>query len=114
MKSTENDKRDPIETDIHVDPAEVEDENTQPEDTGLEKRHLCPDQQRQVPVWYDINEFVDAAITEPEVVEPESIEKALESKEWSAAANAEYESLMENNTWELVNLPNDWKPIDCK
>ena len=32
-KSTETEKKDPIETDIQVDPAEVEDENTQPEDT---------------------------------------------------------------------------------
>ena len=33
MKSTEVEKRDLIETDIQVDPAKVEDENTQPEDT---------------------------------------------------------------------------------
>ena len=74
-KSTETEKKDPIETDIQVDPAEVEDENTQPEDTRPEKRHQYPDRQRQVPVWYGIDEFVDAAITKPKVVDLESIKE---------------------------------------
>ena len=64
MKSTETEKRDPIETDIQVDPVEMEDENTQPEDTRSKESHQYPNWQRRVPVWYGIDEFVDAAITE--------------------------------------------------
>ena len=46
MKITEAEKRYPIETDIQVDSAEMEDKNTQPEDTRQEERHQYPDQQR--------------------------------------------------------------------
>ena len=113
-KSTETEKKDPIETDIQVDPAEVEDENTQPEYTRPEKRHRYPDRQRQVPVRYGIDEFVDAAITKRKVVDLESIEEDSKVKNGVRAANAEYKSLMENNTWELVNLLDCQKLIDCK
>ena len=43
-----------------------------------------------------------------EIDEPTTIEEALSgvhSKQWKTAADAEYQSLMENDTWELVNLP---------
>ena len=36
------------------------------------------------------------------------------SKEWHAAAEAEYNSLIENETWELVELPKHRRAIDCK
>ena len=49
-----------------------------------------------------------------EVVIPECIEEAFATENCSAEANAEYESLMENDTWELVNLPEGRKPIECK
>ena len=45
------------------------------------------------------------------------MEEALAShqaKEWKTAADSEYESLMENETWELVELPCGRKPIECK
>ena len=69
--------------------------------------------QRHPPVRFGVDEYVEAAMVN-EVVEPESIEEAFVSENWSAAANAEYESLMENNTWELVDLPEGRKPIECK
>ena len=69
---------------------------------------------RRIPVRYGTDEYVDAAIVRPEVVEPQSIEEALSSENWMTAANSEYDSLMENHTWELVDLPSDRKPIDCK
>ena len=40
-------------------------------------------------------------------MEPKTIEEALageHAKEWKAAPDSEYESLMENETWELVEL----------
>lgn len=33
---------------------------------------------------------------------------------WKLAMKEEYDSLIENGTWELVNLPLNRKPIDCK
>ena len=69
--------------------------------------------QRHPPVRFGTDEYVEAAIMN-EVVIPESIEEVFASENWSAAVNAEYESLMENDTWELVNLPEGRKPIECK
>lgn len=33
------------------------------------------------------------------------------AKEWKEAADLEYESLLENETWDLVDLPKDRKAI---
>jgi hypothetical protein len=49
--------------------------------------------------------------------EPQNIEDALtceNSKEWECAMQEEYDSLMTNNTWTLVPLPADRKPVSCK
>ena len=42
MKSTKTEIRDPTETDIQVDPVEMEDKNTQPEDTRPKESHQYP------------------------------------------------------------------------
>jgi hypothetical protein len=49
--------------------------------------------------------------------EPQNIEEALtceNSKEWECVMQEEYESFMTNNTWTLVPLPTDRKPVSCK
>ena len=49
--------------------------------------------------------------------DPLSIEEALEridSKEWKEAMQEEYKSLLQNETWELVERPTDRKVIDSK
>uniref|UniRef100_A0A1X7STM5 Reverse transcriptase Ty1/copia-type domain-containing protein n=1 Tax=Amphimedon queenslandica TaxID=400682 RepID=A0A1X7STM5_AMPQE len=49
--------------------------------------------------------------------DPVGIEEALESKlsqHWKEAADSEYQSLMDNETWELVELPSRHKPVGCK
>ena len=52
-----------------------------------------------------------------QIMEPKSMEEALSSdhaKEWKAATDSEVDSLLESETWELVELPPDRKPIGCK
>ncbi|OWZ03552.1 polyprotein [Phytophthora megakarya] len=47
-----------------------------------------------------------------DLVNPTSVKEALASEhaaEWKRAMNAEYESLLENNTWELVQRPKSTK-----
>lgn len=49
--------------------------------------------------------------------DPVTVEEALSSpnaSKWQEAMEREYESLLENRTWSLVNLPPDRKPINCK
>ena len=50
-------------------------------------------------------------------MEPKTMQEALTSdhaKEWKAATDSEFDSLMQNETWESVKLPSGHKPIECK
>ncbi|CAI7817427.1 unnamed protein product, partial [Closterium sp. NIES-53] len=49
--------------------------------------------------------------------EPAIVEEALngtQKKEWKAAMDAEFNSLIENGTWKLVELPEGRRPISSK
>ena len=49
--------------------------------------------------------------------DPKTLQEAIKSSEaekWKNAMKEEYNSLLENQTWELVQLPEGKKPIDCK
>ena len=51
------------------------------------------------------------------IKEPTSIQEAHKgqhSKQWKEATDAEYSSLLENNTWELVKRPKYRRAIGCK
>ena len=95
-------------------------EQSQPEEpeNQEEDQHRYPRRQNIAPISYGINEFVDTALLGGgQIEEPQSIEEALESKlseKWKEAADSEYKSLMENGTWELVELPSGQKPVECK
>ena len=107
------------------------------EPSGSDGISRCPDvaaddnprrsqRQRQPPLRYGVDEYVDVASEDQvchsayhvcQISEPQTIEEALKSdqaREWKSAADAEYESLMANDTWELVELPSGRKPIGCK
>ena len=88
----------------------------QPEEQVVqEHQHRYPRRQRTAPVRYGIDEFVDTAfLDEVQIEEPKSIEEALKDQEWKEAADSEYQSLMENETWKLVKLPTGRKPVGCK
>ena len=49
--------------------------------------------------------------------EPQSFNEAMSTPKapmWKEAVNSEIESIMQNHTWELVNLPPGSKPLGCK
>jgi hypothetical protein len=48
------------------------------------------------------------------VVEPVNYDQAKEHEEWRNTVNDEYDSLMKNQTWELVELPENKVPIGSK
>lgn len=51
------------------------------------------------------------------VREPDTMEEALSGLnaiEWKDAMNAEYQSLLQNNTWTLITLPEGKRAIPCK
>ena len=52
-----------------------------------------------------------------QILELKALEEALISEhgeQWKAAADSEYEPLIKNETWKLVELPSGRKPIGCK
>lgn len=78
---------------------------------------------RRPPVRYGFDEFADMAGADHvacnvcQIKEPATIEEALTSehgKQWKAAADSEFKSLITNETWELVDLPKGREAIGCK
>lgn len=50
-------------------------------------------------------------------VEPDTFREAItrhDSERWKEAMQVEYEALMDNQTWDLAELPNGRKPLRCK
>ena len=48
------------------------------------------------------------------VIEPLNYDQAKDKEEWVNAMNEEYNSIMRNKTWELVEFPKDKVPIGSK
>eukprot|EP00253_Pinus_taeda_P026206 PITA_26206 len=48
------------------------------------------------------------------IVEPSNYQEASQFKEWRVAMNEEMESILRNDTWDLVELPKNKIPIGCK
>jgi hypothetical protein len=46
-------------------------------------------------------------------IEPTTSKQALQSSEWVKAMQEEYNALMKNNTWNLVDPPDHKRPIGC-
>ena len=48
------------------------------------------------------------------IAKPFNFYEASKSPEWKKVMNEEYESIIKNNTWDLVQLPNHKQPIGCR
>ena len=124
--------RSPVEEVISEEPSEVpfdlpdQEETSQPEEPVQSQSPDSPqpqprrsDRNKRPTIRYGIDEYVNHVqdIQVKDVEEPMTIEEALQgnnAKEWREAANSEYSALMENNTWELVELPKGRRAIGCK
>ena len=101
------------------------DSDTEPEQNHSESEDARPQvrqssRPRNQPVRFGFNEYADVAAVDHfafkagQVLEPRTIEEALsgdDADKWRAAA---YSSLLENQTWDLVELPHDREAIPCK
>ena len=81
------------------------------------------ERERRPPVRFGLDEFADIAgdnlhfCNFVDVKEPSTIKDAASSpfaNQWKAAADEEYNALMENNAWELTELPKGKTAIGCK
>ena len=105
----------PIESEKEESDEEME---VQPEPLRRSQRVSRP------PVHYGIDEFTNTAnVTSHiayqaiKIVQPNTIYDAFNSdhsQEWKKAADLEYCSLMENQTWSLVKLPKGRNVVGCK
>ena len=75
---------------------------------------------KRPPVCYGIDEFSNTAnvanYQAAKIEEPKTINDALNSdhsQEWKVAADFEYSSLIENQTWDLVKLPEEYNIVRC-
>ena len=88
------------------------------EDTFMQQvRSLGPTRQRKAPDRCHPEEcFISESLT-AENEEPQSLKEALDgndSKEWKEVLDAEYSSLISNETWELVPPPKDANKVGSK
>ena len=113
------------------DTVQIEDQTSNDEDQhdqianeeGQQELPRCTGRERRPPVRFGQDEFADIvkenhiALNTCEIMEPKTMEEAMSGEnadKWKEASDAEYKSLMENGTWELVELPVGRKPIGCK
>ena len=47
-------------------------------------------------------------------IEPTTFSKEMKHNEWKQAMVDEYDSMIANGTWKLIDCPTNVKPIDCK
>ena len=99
-----------------------------PEDSVAEQnQHSEPRRSTRVtkgkkPTYYGFDEYTDVAemthiAFRATIKEPETIQEALSSEysvQLKAAADSEYQSLIENKTWRLVKPPDNRSVIGCK
>ena len=101
---------------VEIEPVMEQEQDTEPEQLRRSERS------RQLPVRYSIDEYAmpsiqHVALKAYQIAEPQSMEEALTSdlsNEWKQAVDSEYKSLMDNQTWDLVELPNGREPIGSK
>jgi hypothetical protein len=106
---------------VQLEVEEEDDECSKEESDKKSPDSRCSAQERKPPVYYHdeyagITTAKHTALFVTEVEEPTTLKKALKShhaENWKTAADSEYQSLMENETWKLVELPPGRKAITC-
>ncbi len=66
--------------------------------------------------WWEVEDLLHVNSDENRE-EPRTIQQALDApvkKKWKTALESEYSSLMKNEAWDLVELPQGRKPIGCR
>ena len=65
--------------------------------------------------WWNYVDYASIAVADND--EPRNVREAFtgqNAKQWKGATDAEFQSLLKNQTWDLVDLPEDKKVIGCK
>ena len=54
------------------------------------------------------------ALIANDFTEPSTYQEVVKHKEWQQAMVNEYQVVIDNNTWKLVDCPQNVKPVGCK
>ena len=81
------------------------------------RKRAVPERFGTITVDWWKNEDIDCSIATLDSIEPRSLNEALNgpnANKWKNAADNEYQSLLSNDTWKLVDLPPGKNVIGCK
>jgi hypothetical protein len=77
-------------------------------------KDVRPDEQNKTGTRGSHNNEGNFALVENDFTEPSTYKEAVKHKEWQQAMVEEYQAVIDNNTWKLVDCPTSVKPIRCK
>ena len=100
----------------------MEESETQADEVPVDTTVRTSDRIRRTPRRFGYDEYVDTVAVDHHanmcsVTEPITLKEAMVSpnaKEWQEAADLEYESLLENERWDLVDLPRGRKSVGSR
>jgi 3-methyladenine DNA glycosylase AlkD len=73
-----------------------------------------PDEQKKIRTRGSCNSERNFALVANDFTEPSTYKEAVKHKEWQQTMVEEYQAVIDNNTWKLVDFPTSVKPIRCK
>jgi hypothetical protein len=77
-------------------------------------KDVRPNEQNKTGTRGSHNNEGNFALVENDFIEPSTYKEAVKHKEWQQAMVEEYQAVIDNNTWKLVDCPTSVKPIGCK
>ena len=112
---------------LKIDESESEHQPEEQMGEESETEHSQSKRPRRPPIKYGFDEYADLAGIEnqvhhvaynaSQVKEPKSMKEAMkceQARQWKQATDSEYKSLIENDTWDLVELPNGRTSTGCR
>ena len=116
VRQTTSDNQESWNVDLHSMQDTAHDHSSEVNTPRRSSRQTAP------PVRYGIDDYINHSVSHVacharDIIEPQNFAEAMrspESEQWLEAAQAEYKSLIDNDTWELVTLPESRRAIDSK
>ena len=77
-------------------------------------KDVKPDEQNKIGTRRAHRSEGNFALIAIDFTEPSTYKEAVKHKEWQQVMVEEYQAVVVNNTWKLVDCPSNVKPIGCK
>jgi hypothetical protein len=77
-------------------------------------KDVRPNEQNKIGTWGSHNNEGNFVLAANDFTEPSTYKEAVKHKEWQQAMVEECQTVIDNNTWKLIDYPTGAKPIRCK